>query len=81
MTEALVNQPTSAPTRKMVAVGVTGLVAPIVAGFLVSALPGLSEACGEEFGVAATVVGVGIAQGAVTFLAGYMKRNSVADRG
>lgn len=71
----LVNQPSAAPTRKMAAVGIAGLVAPIVAGALVSILPGLSEACGQEAGLAVTVVGVGLAQGGLTFLAGYLRRN------
>lgn len=79
MTEILVNQPTPAPTKKMQAVAWTGLLSPVVAGFLVSSLPGLSEACGEEFGVAATVVGVSLVQGGVTFLAGYLKRNELTE--
>lgn len=75
----LVDQPTAAPTRKMQAVGITSLIAPLVAGFLVTNLPGLSDACGNEVALAVTVVGTGLAQGAATFLAGYYKRNAATD--
>ena len=79
MTNILVDQATPAPTRKMQAVGWSGLALPLVTGFLVSNLPGLSAACGDELGLAVTVIGAGLVQGAVTFAAGYFKRNAVTN--
>ncbi len=73
----LVDQPTAAPTSKIQAVAWTSLIAPIVAGVVVTAFPTLTAACGQELGLAATVIGVGLAQGALTTFVGYMKRNSV----
>lgn len=76
-TPILVDQPTAAPTRKVAAVGITGLIAPVVAAGIISLYPDLSEACSEEAGLALTILGFGLAQGAAQTLAGYFKRNSV----
>jgi hypothetical protein len=70
----LVNQPTAAPTRKMNAVGVSGLLAPPVAAVIVSQVPGVSEACGGEVAAGIITLIVGYAQAAVQFASGYMTR-------
>jgi hypothetical protein len=56
----------------MAAVGWTGLLGPIVAAIIAPWLPGLSEACGSEVGASLAAGGPALAQGAVSFLAGYV---------
>lgn len=46
----LFNQPTLRPTRKMVAIGWTSPLGPIVAAIIAPWLPGLSKASGGEVG-------------------------------
>lgn len=74
-TEIEVNQPTAAPTKKIQAVGIVSLVAPLVGAALVSVLD-LSDLCGQEAGAAVTILVWGLLQGASTTFAGYMKRNT-----
>lgn len=76
-TEVLVTQPTAAPTRKIAAVGIAGLVAPILAAALVTVFPDLSGACGDEMGMGVAVLLVGLIQGGATFAVGYKTRNAV----
>jgi hypothetical protein len=72
----LVDQPTASPTKKMQAVGVASLLSPIAVAFIATNLPALSQACAEETGLVLTLVGLSAAQGAVTFVSGYLKRNA-----
>ena len=75
----LVDQPTKAPTRKMKAVGITGLIIPFVTSvatvLIVRALPGLPEESVTEIATASAVLVAGLVQGAVTFINGYLVRN------
>ena len=78
MTDAptiLADQPTAAPTRKMAAVGVAALVAPVVAALVLAALPDLSQACGDELGGVLTASGGAAFAGAAAFASGYLRRN------
>ena len=68
----LINQPSLRPTRKIAAVGWTSLLGPIVAAIIAPWLSGLSEACGSEVGASLVAGGLALAQGAVSFLAGYV---------
>ena len=72
----LINQPTLRPTRKMAAVGWTSLLGPIVAAIIAPWLPGLSEACGSEVAASLVAGGLALAQGAGSFVAGYVARES-----
>lgn len=78
----LVDQATNAPTRKVKAVGISGLVIPFVTSIatvlIVRALPGLPEESVTEIATAAAVLVAGLVQGAVTFISGYMTRNREA---
>lgn len=71
----LINQPTAAPTRKMSAVGISGVAVPPVAALIVSQLPGVSEACGGEVAAGIITLVVGYAQAAIQFVSGYMTKN------
>lgn len=72
----LIDQPTLRPTRKMAAVGWISLLSPIVAAIIARWLPGLSEACGGELGASLVAGGLALAQGAGSFVAGYVVRES-----
>jgi hypothetical protein len=71
---ALVEQPSLAPTRKVAAVGWVSLVGPVIAGGIATALPAVSDACTSEVGMAVAVVAASAAQGAASFIAGYMRK-------
>jgi hypothetical protein len=70
----LVNQPTLAPTRKMVAVGWTALLGPVVAAIVAPWLPGLSAACGGEIVASLSAAAVAAVQGVASFVSGYVVR-------
>ena len=82
MATQLTDQPTAAPTNKVAAVGIAGvLIAAIVSiltAFGVIIPDGLPEQANAA--VAATVVVVSFVQAGVQFLAGYFKRNKVEDK-
>lgn len=74
---ALVEQPTAAPTRKMAAVGWTGVAATVIAAGVGSVLPDLSAACAEELsGQTAALLLGGSVGGAslLSFVSGYLRR-------
>jgi hypothetical protein len=76
MTTVLVDQPTAMPTRKVAAVGIAGLLVPIIGGVLAAQFPQLSEACGGEVSAGLAAWGMMQAQGLITFATGYKVRNA-----
>lgn len=71
------NQPTAAPTSKVKAVGYAGVIVTVIVGILamfgVIVPDGLSQQATDAVG--ATIVLVTFIQGAIAFIAGYMKRS------
>lgn len=76
-----VNQPTSAPTAKVAAVGLAGLIITAIIGILASfgvIVPdGLSDQASQAVGATVTIVAA--IQAIVQFFAGYLKKAQVKD--
>jgi hypothetical protein len=72
----LINQPTSKPTKKVTAVGVAGLSVTALIALLAAFGVTVPDALGEQAvaAVGGIAVAVSFIQAAVTFIAGYMKR-------
>ena len=74
----LIDQPTSAPTRKMTAVAASGAIGTVVitalAGFVASRIPDLSTSCATEVSLWAVAGGSAAMISVVNFVAGYFRR-------
>jgi hypothetical protein len=70
----LIAQRSAAPTRKVAAVGISGIAVPPVAAFIVSQVPGISEACGGEVAAGLITLVIGYGQAVVQFASGYLTR-------
>ena len=70
----LVTQPTAAPTRKTAAGAIAGLITVALVPLVTTTLPGLSEACATEVGVALAAGISALAVNAVQTATAYMTR-------